>query len=80
MGQTIVQNKELSDFCLFEVQGPNQQLWSCGDGQFNLPHVFTDHLYEEERTGSFALIVSCLVAINDLWLFLTMQWVGQQCV
>ena len=39
-----------------------------------------NHLDEEERAGCFALIVLCLATVNVLWLFLTVSWVGLQCV
>ena len=38
------------------------------------------HLEEEERAGCAALIVLCLFAFNVLWLFITVPWVGLQCV
>ena len=48
---------------------------------FNMcPFKFCKHLDEEERAGCFALIVLFLVTVNVLWLFLTVLWVGLQCV
>ena len=42
---------------------------------------FCNHIVEEERPGCFALLSSwCLVSVNVLWPFLTVQWVGLQCV
>ena len=45
--------------------------------------LFCNNLDEEERTGCFAYTViwmsCCLVAVNVLWLFLTVPWVGLQC-
>ena len=42
--------------------------------------IVCNHLDEEERAVCFALIVLCLVTVNDMWLFRTVQWVGLQCV
>ena len=45
------------------------------------PLYFCNHLEEEERVDCFAFIVFCsLVTVNFLWLFLTVLWVGLQCV
>ena len=44
------------------------------------PFLFGNHLDEEERAGCFVLIVLCLVTVNVLWLFLSVPWVGLQCV
>ena len=41
---------------------------------------FLNHLEEEEKTGYFAIIVLQIVTINVLWLFITVPWVGPQCV
>ena len=45
------------------------------------PFQFCNHLEEEEKAGCFPSIVlqmSCYC--NVLWLFLTVPWVGLQCV
>ena len=39
-----------------------------------------NHLDEEENAGCLALIVLCSVTVNVLWLFITVPWVGLQCV
>ena len=36
---------------------------------------FCNHLEQEKGAGCFALIVLCLVTVNVLWLFLTVQCV-----
>ena len=46
-------------------------------------HGFVMHFDEEERADCFALSVVfsyCLVTVSVLWLFLTMPWVGPQCL
>ena len=43
--------------------------------------IFCNHLEEEEKAGCFAFIVlqmSCYC--KCLWLFLTVSWVGLQCI
>ena len=35
---------------------------------------------EEEKSGCFALIVSCLITVYVPWLILKVPWVGLQCV
>ena len=42
------------------------------------PLQFCNHLEEEERAGCFSY--RCLAAVNVLWLFLTVPWVGLLCV
>ena len=43
--------------------------------------IVCNHVDEEERAGCFAsLSFGCLVTVNVLWLFLTVSWVGLQCV
>ena len=45
------------------------------------PFKFCNHLEEEEKTGCFAIMsYRCIVYVNVLWLFLTVLWVGLQCV
>ena len=45
------------------------------------PFQFCNHLDEEERAGCFVLIVFLvIITVNIMWLFLTMPWVGLQCV
>ena len=40
-----------------------------------------NHLEEEEKLVVFLLLFySCHVTVNALWLFLTVPWVGLQCV
>ena len=40
-----------------------------------------NHLKEEKRAGCFAFLsYECLVTVYVLWLFLTVTWVGLQCV
>ena len=41
---------------------------------------FLNHLEEEEKNGCCAIFVLQIVTINVLWLFLTVWWVGPQCV
>ena len=43
--------------------------------------LLENHLEEVERAGCFAFIANgCLVTVNAMWLFLTVPWVGLQCV
>ena len=43
--------------------------------------LFCNHLHAEKRASCLLLLsFSCLVTVNVLWLFLTMSWVGLQCV
>ena len=45
------------------------------------PFWFCNYLHEKEKAGCFAFLSSgCLVTVNVLWLFLTVPWVGLQCV
>ena len=40
-----------------------------------------NHLEEEGRAGCFAFVsYECLVTVYVVWLFLTVPWVGLQCV
>ena len=39
------------------------------------------HLHGEERAGCFTFnVFLCLVNVSVLWLFLTLPWIGLQCV
>ena len=48
---------------------------------FFCPFKFCNHLDEEKRAGSFALIVFLVfLTVAVLWLFLAVPWVGLKCV
>ena len=45
------------------------------------PFYFCNHLEEEEKAGCFAVIVLQMYCyFNVLWFFLSVPWVGLQCV
>ena len=44
-------------------------------------HYICNNLDGEERSGCFTLMSSrCLVIVSGLWVFITEQWFGLQCV
>ena len=50
---------------------------------YSVSFLVCNHLEEEETAGCFAFVVlpsECLVSVYVLWLFLTVPWVGLQCV
>ena len=61
----------------FMKKGVNGSVFGpCFVIQYFVSVYYGNHLYGEERAGSFALTASwCIVTVNVLWLFLTVPWV-----